>query len=196
MVISGDIIDKRKCFPWLSTLLSRLRARHGVYFVLGNHDLRVRNEMGLRDELTRCGLIDLGGRFQVIEIRGCPVLLAGNELPWFVPAADMQHAPDRLGQRRPFRIAVAHSPDQIEWSRRHDFDLMLAGHTHGGQIRFPVIGPVFAPSRYGVKYCAGTFFSEPTLMHVSRGLCGTRPLRFNCAPELAKLVLRSETATG
>jgi uncharacterized protein len=63
---------------------------------------------------------------------------------------------------------------------------MLAGHTHGGQIRLPVVGPVFSPSRFGVRYASGTFFRAPTLMHVSRGLSGTRPLRFNCRPELAQ----------
>jgi predicted MPP superfamily phosphohydrolase len=67
---------------------------------------------------------------------------------------------------------------------------MLAGHTHGGQICFPLIGPILAPSHYGVRYAAGTFDLPPTLMHVSRGVSGLQPLRFNCPPELAKLVLR------
>jgi predicted MPP superfamily phosphohydrolase len=192
VVISGDIIDKPQCFPWLTEVLGKLQSRLGVYFVLGNHDLRIRSELRLRDALTDAGLIDLGGRFQTIEARGQHILLAGNELPWFSPAANLLEAPARHPHAGPFRVAVCHSPDQIDWARSADFDLMLAGHTHGGQIRLPVIGPVFSPSRYGVKYAAGTFFCHPTLLHVSRGLSGTRPLRFNCPPELAQLVLRSE----
>jgi predicted MPP superfamily phosphohydrolase len=66
---------------------------------------------------------------------------------------------------------------------------MLAGHTHGGQIRFPGIGAILAPSRYGVRYAAGTFHLPPVVMHVSRGISGLQPLRFNCLPELTKLVL-------
>ena len=141
--------------------------------------------------MTRLGFNDLGGRWQSLLIKQRQIVLAGNELPWFVPAADMKSCPANYRHGRPLRIALTHSPDQIEWCRNNDFDLMLAGHTHGGQIRLPVIGPVFSPSRFGVKYSAGTFFEDPTLMHVSRGLSGTRPLRFNCTPELTKLILRS-----
>lgn len=192
MVISGDIIDKEQCFPWLADVLGRLTARHGVFFVLGNHDLRIRDEVRLRTELVQQGLIDLGGRWESRTIHGKPIVMAGNELPWFAPAANMREIPAEIEGQRPLRIAVSHSPDQFPWARQNDVDLMLAGHTHGGQIRFPVIGPVFSPSRYGVKYSAGTFFQDPTLMHVSRGLSGTRPLRFNCAPELSRLILSSD----
>jgi len=190
VAITGDIIDKRVCSPWLDEILGRLTSRHGVFFVLGNHDLRIDDEPGLRAQLTDLGFIDLGGRWKVINIQQIPIILAGNELPWFVPAANMQTCPvdNRFG--RPLRIALSHSPDQIEWCRNNDCDLMLAGHTHGGQIRLPLIGPVFSPSLYGVKYSAGAFFEDPTLMHVSRGLSGTRPLRFNCTPEITKLTLR------
>lgn len=195
VVISGDIIDKQECLPWIPEVLGRLRSRHGAFFVLGNHDLRIRDELGLRDELGRAGLIDLGGRWQLIEIHQQPILLAGNELPWFAPAADLKGAPRPPAHGRVLRIAVAHSPDQYLWAQSYDFDLMLAGHTHGGQIRFPLIGPVFSPSRFGVKYCAGTFYEDPTLMHVSRGIAGTRPLRFNCPPELTRLTLRMDTVS-
>ncbi len=191
IVISGDIIDKMACFAWLRGLLGQLRSRYGCFFVLGNHDLRIRNELRLRTELVDNGLIDLGGRWQTIEIHGQPILLAGNELPWFAPAADLKSCPRPPRHGRLLRIAVAHSPDQYPWAQSYDFDLLLAGHTHGGQIRFPVIGPVFSPSRFGVKYCAGTFYEDPTLMHVSRGISGTRPLRFNCPPEITKLTLRA-----
>ena len=68
---------------------------------------------------------------------------------------------------------------------------MLAGHVHGGQIRFPVVGSVFVPSRYSRRYDCGTFDEPPTLLHVSRGLGGQHPLRYNCRPEVTLLVLRS-----
>ncbi len=201
VVIAGDIIDKRQCLPWLQDILGGLKSRYGTFFVLGNHDLRVRDELGLRRQLVEAGMIDLGGRWQTVQIdaenrRRGSVLLAGNELPWFVPAADLRGVPPADPERPVLKIAVAHSPDQIDWARHFDFDLMLAGHTHGGQICLPLIGPVFSPSRYGVKYAAGTFFEDPTLLHVSRGLSGTRPLRFNCQPELALLILQTDAQVG
>ena len=48
---------------------------------------------------------------------------------------------------------LSHAPDQIQWAQRYQFDLMLAGHTHGGQIRFPLIGPIVTPSRLGFAIC-------------------------------------------
>ncbi|MCA9196257.1 MAG: metallophosphoesterase [Planctomycetales bacterium] len=192
VVITGDIIDKPYCMSWLNTCLAGLKSRNGVYFILGNHDLRVKNELGVRNALMQNGYFDLGGRSKLIEINGQPIFLGGNELPWFCKATDMSECPSEVNGKRPFQIILSHSPDQVYWAQRHDVDLLLAGHTHGGQIRFPVIGPVFAPSRFGVKYASGTFFEEPTLMHVSRGISGTRHLRFNCRPELAKLVLQCE----
>ena len=70
---------------------------------------------------------------------------------------------------------------------------MLAGHTHGGQIRFPIAGPVICPSWHGTKYAGGFFHTEPTVLHVSRGTASLFPYRMNCRPELTKLVLRSAT---
>jgi len=88
-------------------------------------------------------------------------------------------------------LLLSHAPDQLTWARRFDFDLMLAGHTHGGQIRLPLLGPIVSPSRLGTQYASGTFEREPTVLHVSRGTSSFMPLRWNCPPELAVLELRS-----
>jgi predicted MPP superfamily phosphohydrolase len=68
---------------------------------------------------------------------------------------------------------------------------MLAGHVHGGQIRFPLIGSSFCPSRYSRRFDCGTFWVSPTVMHVSRGLAGMHPLRILCRPEVTRIVLRA-----
>ncbi len=191
VAITGDLVDKVDCLPWIPEVLGRLRSRHGTYCILGNHDLRIRDVTRYRATLTQAGLHYLGGGWQELRIHGQTIVLAGNELPWFRPAADLRSAPQFGPQGRPLRILLAHSPDAIDWARRHDVDLMLAGHTHGGQIRLPVIGPIVSPSYYGVRYASGVFYVCPTLMHVSRGLSGEQALRINCRPELTKLVLRS-----
>ena len=68
---------------------------------------------------------------------------------------------------------------------------MLAGHTHGGQGRLPLIGPVLSPSFHGSRYASGDFYKSPTTMHVSRGLSGTHLIRINCRPQLSLLTLRA-----
>ncbi len=191
VAITGDIVEKAACLDWIEPTLGRLQARYGVFFVLGNHELRIKNEPLVRRTLTAAGLIDLGGHSLTISHQDAPIELGGNELPWFSPAANFPDRPFVDGGQRPFRILLTHSPDQLAWARRHDCDLMLAGHTHGGQVQFPVVGPILSPSRHGSRFASGTFYYQPTLMHVSRGLAGTRPLRLNCPPELARLVLRA-----
>ena len=181
--VTGDIVDCEACLNWIPDTLGRLQSRFGVYFVLGNHDLYVDTQK-LRALLEQNGLTDLGGHWRRVEIRGEAVALGGNERPWFASdAIDQMPLPDA------FRIALAHTPDQYDWARRNDVDLMLAGHTHGGQIRIPPFGAIFTPTIAGVRYISGLYFVQPTILHISRGLSGDIPVRWNCRPEITLLKL-------
>ena len=190
VVITGDIVDKTHCIDWIPETLGRLRAKHGVYFVLGNHDKRVADVEHLRRTLTQAGMKDVGGRVMSVEIGNVEIQLAGNELPWFPLRAATDLFQAQVRDHAVFRILLAHTPDQYEWAKQRGFDLMLAGHNHGGQVRLPWIGPILSPSRFGARYASGLFEESPTLLHVSRGIAGTHPLRLNCPPEAAKLVLK------
>jgi predicted MPP superfamily phosphohydrolase len=189
--ITGDIVDKTACFDWLPETLGRLSARHGVYFILGNHDLQVDSNR-VRQILEQSGLIDLGSRCHRIEISGTPILLTGNERPWFHGAVGFTEENDALpSDNSVLRIVLAHCPDQFTWARRQHADLMLAGHTHGGQIRIPPLGAIFSPTLHGVKFISGVYDLPPTILHVSRGTSGDTPVRWNCPPEICHLRLRS-----
>ena len=184
--ITGDFIDEPACMDWFADTLAYLVARHGVYFVLGNHDCKV--DVGrLRRTLCDSGMIDVGGRWITIEIGGTPVILAGNERPWIAAAADLRDGPPPA-PAGPLRIALAHSPDQFGWARAEEMDLLLVGHTHGGQIRLPPLGAVMSPSLKGVKYVSGIYYAPPTILHVTRGVwanfpcAGTAGRRFASVP--------------
>ena len=196
IAITGDFIDDYELLHWIPDALGKLTAPLGVHFVLGNHDGFTHQAARLRKTLTSIGFNDLGSSWRSLDARGANIILAGNELPWFSPAADMEYCPPRSSASPQLRILLSHSPDQFRWARRWDFDLMLAGHTHGGQIRLPVVGPILAPSWHGVEFASGTFYKSPTLMHVSRGLSGEAPIRLNCPPEITKIVLHSPTKTS
>ena len=90
-----------------------------------------------------------------------------------------------------FRLCLSHTPDNIAWAQRQHIDLMLSGHVHGGQIRFPILGSLLVPSRYGRRYDCGTFHEPPTFLHVSRGIGGEHPVRYRCRPEVTLLRLVS-----
>lgn len=194
VAITGDIVEREQCLDWIPTTLGGLRATSGVYYVLGNHDGHV-NKFRLNAALADAGLVYLGGTYRQISMRGIPVILAGNELPWYWPAADLRNCPAHNSAGLPLRILLAHSPDQLNWAREHEFDLMLAGHLHGGQVRFPLVGAIFAPSHHGVRYAAGVFTVGKSIMHVSRGTGSLTPLRYNCPPEIALLTLRAARTT-
>ncbi len=187
---TGDLMDHRQCLEWIPSTLGRLSAPLGCFFVLGNHDwyLPVTDEM--RRRLQSHGWHDTSGR--VIEFnRGDDrLVIAGTERPWMGTAPDLSGVPADV-----FRIVLSHGPDQIDWAEANRVDLMFAGHTHGGQIRLPILGPVYAPSRYSCRYASGVFYRPPTLMSVTRGISGREPIRYNCRPELTKVILRCGSAS-
>ena len=187
IMITGDIVDKQPCLDWIPEILGQLVASQGVYGILGNHDKRICDVQQVRQALHQAGIVDVGGTFRQFSIQGQSILLAGNELPWF-PWQPPSPLPDRSENQ--LRILMSHTPDQIQWARARAFDLMLAGHNHGGQVRIPVIGPIATPSWYGTRYACGVFDESPTLLHVSRGISGVHTLRYWCRPEVTQITLR------
>lgn len=194
VAVTGDLVDRSGCIDWIPETLGKLTSRYGVYFVLGNHDLWVDTDR-LRHSLADSGLVDLAGCWTKLSVRGERVILAGNGLPWLPPAPDLRDAPSPSCEGGPLRIALAHTPDRLRWARSNNIDLLLAGHTHGGQIRIPLIGPLLSAARLGAKYSSGLFHVRPTLLHVPRGISGRIPIRLNCPPELATLVLRTRLSS-
>ncbi len=190
VAVTGDIIDSDRHLHWIVPVLQRLRWRVAAFGVLGNHDSWHHPRM-VRRRLVRAGFRVLANTWERLEVRGEPLTVIGHEGPWFRPAPDLSACP-----ADGFRLCLSHTPDNIRWARRQHIDLMLSGHNHGGQIRFPVIGSVFVPSIYGRRYDCGTFHEPPTLLHVSRGLSGQQPLRYNCRPEVTRIVLRPSKDAG
>lgn len=184
LALTGDVLDHDHHYEWIAPVLGRLRWRVAALAVLGNHDSWA-DVPRIRRELEALGITSVGGRWLQTEVRGEPLIVIGNEMPWIPPLPDLSGCP-----ASGFRLCLSHSPDQLPWAKHHRIDLMLAGHNHGGQIRFPLIGPIFVPSVYSRRYDGGLYHEPPTLLHVSRGLGGTHPLRWNCRPEVTRIVLR------
>ena len=91
-----------------------------------------------------------------------------------------------------FLILLAHSPDLVFRAAGQGVDLMLSGHTHGGQIRLPLIGALMSPARLGPRYTAGLYSFDETQLYINRGLgTGKIPLRLFCPPEITVISLKS-----
>ncbi len=184
VAFTGDAVDTDDHYRWIVPLFGRLKWKNAGLAVLGNHDAYFDPQV-IRRRLGKLGMQVLGNSWKQIEVRGEPLVVIGNEAPWFGPPPDLSACPTGV-----FRLCLSHTPDQIGWAKKHAIDLMLAGHVHGGQIRLPLVGSVVVPSKYGRRYDCGLFDEPPTVMHVSRGLSGEQPLRYNCRPEATKLILR------
>ena len=188
VVVTGDLVDNAKCIEWIPETFGKLIAPLGVFYVLGNHDRRITSETFLRNSIHDAGLIQASSKWHQVKFNGANIQITGNALPWYRDAEQLSDQPDNQSG---LSILLSHSPDQIDWARRRNFQLMFAGHTHGGQIAFPIIGPVVAPSKYGVGYSSGTFKFGNLIMHVSRGLSGDETIRWGSPPELGLFTLRS-----
>jgi predicted MPP superfamily phosphohydrolase len=184
LALTGDVVDSWHHHRWVLPVLGRLHWRVAALAILGNHDYFYDPPV-IRRRLQRLGMHYLGNGWRRLEVRGEPLLAIGHEGPWAKPGPDLADCP-----QGPFRLCLSHTPDNIAWARRQQIDLMLSGHVHGGQVRFPLIGSLLVPSTYGRRYDCGTFDERPTLLHVSRGLSGEHPLRYNCKPEVTLLTLR------
>ncbi|MFH5804832.1 metallophosphoesterase [Alienimonas sp. DA493] len=194
-VFTGDLIDNPARVDWIAPTfgqLSKANPACGCRFILGNHDWHY-EVAPLRAALEAVGWEDVSGRVETLHRGGDPLALAGDESPWLNGPPDWSQAPPEA-----FRLLLAHTPDLFPGAQREGVNLMLAGHNHGGQITLPLIGPVYAPSRHGVRYAGGTYREGATALHVSRGLSGRQPLRYGAVPEVTRLTLRcpSDAATG
>ena len=182
---TGDLMDNMKCLDWLPGLFGGLKAPLGKFFILGNHDWLL-NPPKIRRMMQDLGWRDIASHSAVIQHQGLPLLIAGTERPWMGQHPDLEIAPEGA-----FKLLLSHTPDHFRWAQQQGVDLMLSGHNHGGQIILPVIGPMYTPSLYGVRYSGGSWYEEGTLLYVSRGLAGGHPVRYNCLPEVTMLTLRA-----
>jgi uncharacterized protein len=194
ILIAGDlVIDGVAGGRWVSpeTLapeLGRLRAPLGVYAVLGNHDWWL-GAPRVQRALERAGI-------PVLEDRAVWIARGGPPF-WLVGISDFWEGPHDVGKALAGAtdgspaLAFTHNPDIFpEIPAR--VSLTLAGHTHGGQVRIPLIGRPIVPSRYGERYAIGHVTEGGRHLFVTPGL-GTSiiPVRFLVPPEISIVQLSS-----
>jgi uncharacterized protein len=171
-------------------LLKDLHAPLGVYSVLGNHDWWY-NGVKVRRALEANGIKVLENEVAQIDVRGTRLWLVGLADLWTRPQLiDATIAP--VPQDAPL-IALTHNPDIFPQVPSR-VNLLLAGHTHGGQVRLPLIGSVVESSRYGERYEAGHVVENGHDLFVTTGI-GTSivPVRFGVPPEIVLLVVKSRS---
>jgi uncharacterized protein len=189
VVLTGDYVSfaKSNCVP-SAKALGGLRAKHGVYAVLGNHDYWTDAPLmtrALRDQ----GIPVLFDEQRTITIGKERIQLVGTNDVW-EGHPDYKKAFKDVSSREPC-ICIAHNPDAVLFMKGRRVDLLLSGHTHGGLINMPFIGPLCTISHVGRKNSMGMFTMNGVRTYVSRGI-GTgnfSHIRFRCPPEVPVFVL-------
>jgi len=167
---------------------AELRSEHGSFGVLGNHD-HWQGAEASRLALKRAGVTELTNA-SITVARGNGRLAIGGVDDLWEGIQDPIKAFIGVAASTP-RILMSHNPDYAEeLPPALRVDLMVSGHTHGGQVHVPLFGAPMLPSRFGQKYRAGLVRGPRCPVYVTRGL-GTisPPVRFLCRPELTVLTL-------
>jgi predicted MPP superfamily phosphohydrolase len=210
-VITGDLLGEPEAVEFTASALRVVRGRVASLFVLGSNDLfaprvnnwlryftpnrkrrRILGRRGRGSELVRLlerdGWVHLKNRKYERKVDGVRLEVFGMEDP-HIHRADMRTAP--RGTPDAFGLAVVHSPDPAPELAALGYDLVVAGHTHGGQVRLPLVGALVTNCSVPTRLARGLARLGPSYLHVSAGLGTSKyaPFRLLCRPEATLLEL-------
>ncbi|MEX0990419.1 MAG: metallophosphoesterase [Actinomycetota bacterium] len=212
-VVTGDLVGEPEAVEAVVGALRPVRGRVASYFVLGSNDhfvtprwvslnwlkyfsktrtLRVARR-GRAPELIAAleadGWTSLRNERIVTDLAGIPAEVVGLDDP-HIAWHDLRVAPRRAADR--FGLAIVHSPDAAPELAALGYDLILSGHTHGGQVRLPLVGALVTNSVMPTRLVSGLIRFGPSYLYTSPGIGTNRfaPFRFLCRPEVAYLDLQ------
>jgi predicted MPP superfamily phosphohydrolase len=195
--LTGDFITAKFAdSPGYVATLAPLAAAAPTFACLGNHDggswagstYGYDDTSVIRDILARAGITLLHNSARAVTVAGRPIRLVGVGDLWageLDASAAFSSPPGVPGTPT---LLLAHNPDSKDEMADRTWDLMLSGHTHGGQLRLPVFGTPFAPVQ-DTRFVKGLHRWENRWLHVTKGVGNLHGLRFNCRPEISLLTL-------
>jgi predicted MPP superfamily phosphohydrolase len=203
VILSGDIFDDVVPMTGTQLLLSGISGIAPIYYVTGNHEYWSHNIQAIREELALYGVIILSDKYSIIEINNNEIIIAGiddpdkriYDTPNYNQNDSMESAFRELDEIRLYKILIAHRPEMIENYKKYSFDLVLSGHTHGGQVRIPyILNGLYAPNQGFFPKYAGGIYIHGNLTHIiSRGLSiNPRLPRIFNPPELVIIIIESD----
>lgn len=191
IVLTGDYVYDPSyrastfLFP-VADELAELKAKEGVFAVLGNHDNKDRTSRAL----SKSGIHVLINDHIALYRKKDYIFIAGVDDLW---RGKMDLERTLKGTDDKPKILLVHNPDAIEMIKATDVDFVMAGHTHGGQVSLPLYGPPVIYSKFGARYAAGLFREGRTMMYVNKGIgISSFPVRFCARPEITLFTLRNK----
>ncbi|MBE0576230.1 MAG: metallophosphoesterase [Desulfuromonadales bacterium] len=184
IVLTGDYLEEERNIRGVLSFLKELKATHGIYAVQGNWEYWSRLEgENLRRHFAGVGVKLLINERADLEINGRALSIFGLDYP---SATDYLHQLQREVDPQRFNLLLSHVPAFAHEQLNKYINLILSGHTHGGQVRLPFLPPLYLP-RYSGRFVAGFYqVSQHRIpLYVSRGVgTSVMPLRLFCRPEI------------
>lgn len=203
IAITGDMIDSRKTKPEVSlTLAKELVKIAPCYYVTGNHEARLKEKAeDFIRKLTKTGVTHLDNKTAEITKQNEKILLIGVKDPFYYWTKEHFNRQEIMRrnlskitckEESRFRVLLSHRPELFDVYTEFGIDVALTGHAHGGQIRLPLIGGLFAPCQgFSPEYTSGHHKKVNTNLIVSRGLGNSSfPLRIFNPPEIVLVKLK------
>ncbi len=185
--LTGDFVNWKSDIPTMSGLLKGFKAPMGVYAVLGNHDHGA-GAVEMTKALKKDGIKVMDHQVVTFKRKGKKLAVMGAAELWF---GNKDESTIRNAQADA-KVLLAHHPDHFYLAKKTGTHLQISGHTHGGQICFPLIGPLIVPSSEGRKYAGGFYKENRSVLFVTNGIGCYPPVRTLCPPEIVKIKLLSE----
>lgn len=188
VVLTGDYVTGLASHVYSCVeALGPLPAPLGTYAVLGNHDWWT-DAATVREALRRGGIHVLSNEAVSISLRGERLWILGVEDLWS-PWCSLVRACYAARGEEP-KILLSHNPDLVGLAAQWGVDVVLSGHTHGGQVCLPGLGPLLLPIRSGKALASGTHRVGSTWIHVSKGVgLVFPPVRLHCPPDVSVVTL-------
>lgn len=184
ILLTGDYLEEKRNLGDVRRFLALLRAGHGIFAVQGNWDYWARLEgETLRRQFARADVTLLINEHFDLEVQGVPLTLLGLDYP---STADYLQKVQGMADPERLNLLLSHVPAFPHELLDGRVDLILCGHTHGGQIRIPFVPPFYLP-RFSGNFVEGLYHvgSTDIPLYITRGI-GTSvfPVRFLCRPEI------------
>jgi hypothetical protein len=189
--ITGDLISvPRDPLDDCLRQLARLKSDYGSFGCLGNHERYAHAESYTTSQGERLGIHFLRAEARLLNIGGARLNIAGIDYQPFEQRPNYLKSTPSLAAPGAVNLLLSHNPDVFPAAVARGYDVMLAGHTHGGQVTVEILGPVLNPARILTPYVSGLYRIGRASCYVNRGI-GTLgiPTRLGARPEIALLKL-------
>ncbi len=180
IALAGDIADDVESIEGTKLFLEGLKGFRPIYYVTGNHEFWSNDIKNIKDTIREYDVTILENNYKQIKVKNSNIIIGGVDDPDvgiyektnFDLQREMNTNFNKLKDKNDFKILLAHRPELIELYKKFSFDLVLSGHSHGGQVRIPfILNGLFAPNQGWFPKYAGGIYKYDSLTHiVSRGV--------------------------